>query len=194
MSPILLCAAPDCGRPASKATFCGTHYRRNLKYGSPYGGQTFRGMPQQFLATAVAYKGDDCLVWPYSRNAQGYGKIKAGGKNFVVSRLVCEMAYGPAPSPDHVAAHSCWNGHLGCVNPNHLRWATRAENSSDMVASGRSCRGSRNVQAKLSDENVRTIRSLHDTGATHKSLSLRFGVSSSVISRIVNHVSYRDVT
>lgn len=63
------------------------------------------------------------------------------GRTHTVSRLVCEYINGKAPSPEHEAAHNCGKGHEGCVNPLHMRWATRAENFSDKVIHGTSMRG-----------------------------------------------------
>ena len=79
---------------------------------------------------------------------------------------MCELAHGEAP-PRYEAAHSCGRGHLGCVNPRHLRWATSKENKADMIVHG-------TRPAKLSAEQVRTIR----LGAVPLAdLAHRFGVS-----------------
>jgi hypothetical protein len=68
-----------------------------------------------------------CLIWPLSRAQNGYPT--AGKKNAIrPHRIMCERRHGPAPSSEHQAAHSCGNGHLGCVNPWHLNWKTPAEN------------------------------------------------------------------
>lgn len=60
----------------------------------------------------------------------------------LVHRLVCEAFHGPAPSPDHVAAH--WNDVGDDNRPENLRWATQAENVADMRRNGNwHCYGAR---------------------------------------------------
>lgn len=196
MPPIImaLCSVADCANPATKAGFCEPHYRRNLRYGSPTGGQqTFRGSALEFVQKAASFDQDDCLIWPFSRNQDGYGKIRLGGKTFIVSRLVCEMVHGQAADTRMVAAHSCGKGHLGCVNPKHIRWATHAENMADMSAFGNHTRGSRNVQAKLTDDDVREIRASYGTSASQAELAHRFSVSGATISRAANGLSWSDL-
>ena len=53
----------------------------------------------------------------------------------LVHRLVCEAFHGPAPSPDHVAAHANDIGHDN--RPDNLRWATHRENVADLIRNGR---------------------------------------------------------
>jgi hypothetical protein len=64
------------------------------------------------------------------------------GKNYYVSRLVCEEINGPPPTSKHEAAHDTLNGCIGglCVNGEHLRWATGKENSRDEPREARSRR------------------------------------------------------
>jgi hypothetical protein len=54
-------------------------------------------------------------------------------KAALMSRLVCEETHGLPPTPKHDAAHKTRSGCLGklCVNPWHIRWATRSENERD---------------------------------------------------------------
>lgn len=89
-----------------------------------------------FREVVVGYTGDDCLLWPFSKSNKGYGTINHDGRNLTVSRFLCAEVNGPPPTPDHVAAHSCGRGHTGCVNPRHLRWATRTENEADKIIHG----------------------------------------------------------
>lgn len=54
---------------------------------------------------------------------------------YLVHRLVCEAFHGPAPTPEHIAAHA---NHIGDDNrPGNLRWATTAEKLADMIRDGR---------------------------------------------------------
>lgn len=91
----------------------------------------------EWLKERVAHPGDDCLFWPFGRNWNGYGHLKpSGGPTVYAHRVMCELAHGEAPSPKHVAAHSCGRGSAGCVNPRHLSWKTARENQIDREQHG----------------------------------------------------------
>lgn len=186
------CTVAGCKRNAHYTAngnrgWCRRHYSRWLNHGDPLGGRpTFKGEPQEFLSdTVLKYFDDDCLIWPYARNQLGYGHINIDGSVHTVSRLVCIARHGPPPSDKHEAAHNCGNGHLGCVNPLHLRWATPHENQQDRVAHGTSNRGERAGLAKLTEEDVREIWQIKGT-TPYPKIAEQFGVSASTISAIYN--------
>lgn len=126
---------------------------------------------------------EDCLIWPLTRTPGGYGQLRVRGWAQGAHREVCERAHGPAPTPDHQAAHSCGQGHEGCVNPLHLRWATHSENQMDRAEHGTSNRGEDNHFDKLSEDQVREIRRLHGH-VSQQALAARFGVSRSNVQAI----------
>ena len=80
-----------------------------------------------------------------------------------------------------LVCHSC--DIRACVNPSHLFLGTFKDNVDDMMRKqrGRWLHGSSNPGAKLSDDDVRTIRGSTEA---HKILAERFGVSNPLISRI----------
>lgn len=80
---------------------------------------------------ALKYEGDDCLIWPFPRDPSGYGHFTRQDRKIYAHRYICERLVGPAPGPKYHAAHSCDNGHLGCVNYRHLSWKSNAENQVD---------------------------------------------------------------
>lgn len=142
------------------------------------------GEPAEFFQTVVLdYDGSECLIWPYSRHGAGYGTIRKDGRTATVSRLVCEYVHGPAPTPAHEAAHSCGNGHLGCVAKNHLSWKTPLENNLDKIEHGTIMRGEKHHSAKLTQEQVREIMKLRGT-MTQAEIGNIYGVSQMQISRI----------
>lgn len=153
-----VCSIAGCNRDVHGNRYCHAHYCRWLKYGDPSAGRAVNGSPMRFFEeTVLTYQGDDCLMWPFAVNHAGYGRIYIAGRMQIVSRVVCEEINGPALTTDHQAAHSCGNGHLGCVNPRHLRWATRIENESDKETHGTTRRGARHPMAILSESEVRNI-------------------------------------
>lgn len=141
------------------------------------------------MEVVIPHAGDGCLIWPFCRPASGYGSITINGVPQPVHRLVCEIVHGPAPTPEHEAAHSCGRGADGCVNPQHLRWATHAENCADMVAHGTSTRGERNPQAKLTEPEVRQILALKGR-KTQREIAEMFGTTRTNVGHIHRGVSW----
>lgn len=177
MATSRICSIPDCGKPVHGHGFCMAHYGRWRRYGDPQAGRTPNGEPLYFIEqVALNYLEDDCLAWPYGRFADGRAQMNVGGRPRRVSRVVCERAYGAPPDPSYHAAHSCGNGHLGCVNPRHLRWATRSENMAEMVAHGNSNRGQKSPNSKLSEAQVLEIRALAGT-VSHRQIGRLYGIT-----------------
>lgn len=112
-----------------------------------------------------------CLIWPFARKGGGY--VSIGKKQILVHRLVCEHRNGPAPTPEHHAAHSCGRGHDGCVNQWHLNWKTPTENQLERYEhSGLTPR------YKLTFELAQKIRALQGM-ASADIAAAQFGVSES---------------
>lgn len=126
---------------------------------------------------------DDCLTWPFARHESGYGQVWHDGKVWATHRLVCTLAHGEPPTPKHEAAHTCGHGSDGCVNPNHLYWATPTQNQHDKIAHGTHNRGERSGLAKLDEWEVDYVRFMRGT-VTQKELAAVFGIDRSTVSQI----------
>lgn len=144
------------------------------------GRRTKRGEPLAWLMSHVGYKGDDCLRWPYGYKGGGYGCVNHDER---AHRRMCIEAHGEPPFDGAEAAHICGNGHLGCVNPNHLKWATKIENQRDRVIHGTHNRGARSHMVILNEDQVREIRELFGK-ETQVSIARRFGVDRSTVRAI----------
>ena len=119
---------------------------------------------------------DYCLMWPFGRDTNGYAHV--GKAHHSVHRLMCWHRNGLPPEPHYHAAHSCGNGHLGCVNPQHLDWKTPRDNQLDRYKhSGLTPR------RKLTPEQVDEIRALKGR-ASLSDIAGRFGVTPSNIAHI----------
>jgi hypothetical protein len=128
----------------------------------------------------VDYSGDDCLIWPFSRTRDGYGTFGRNGKVIKVHRYFCQIVNGDPPSHKHHAAHSCGNGHLGCVNPRHVQWKSPRDNQNERLKHGRPFTGRRR---KFTPEQIAEIRSLKGKEVS-RAVAGRFDVSEAAIRQI----------
>lgn len=183
MPNVRLCSIEGCGKKHEGNGFCYGHGSRWKRHGYPLGGAASDGKPWEFIESALNFEQDACLIWPYGKNDKGYGSIAFKGTTKGVHRIICEKVNGIAPSPKHQAAHSCGKGHLGCVSPKHLRWATRSENASDSVKHGTS-------QKKITRADADEIRKLQGT-LSQKSIGLMFGIAQTTVSRILRRDTHR---
>lgn len=139
-----------------------------------------KGKAYAWIVAHVSFDGQDCLKWPFS-GARGRGALSYKGKRMYAARAMCELVHGPAPSPAHEAAHSCGNGHDGCVHPQHLSWKTRQENRRDCIEHGTSFRGNKNASAgKLTYDQAVEIRTRRGID-TADVLAKRYNVSPTAI-------------
>lgn len=92
------------------------------------------------------YQGDDCIKYPLHGGDKSWS-LEYRGKQVRAARVMCIEANGEPPSDDvHAfhAAHSCGNGNIGCLNPNHLSWKTPKENQADRLIHGTDLLGNKN--------------------------------------------------
>lgn len=138
-----------------------------------------KGSSERFLRSLIGHRGDDCVPWPYRLTKTGYGLAVIHGVQKRASRWMCVLAHGNPPREEYHAAHSC--GNSACVNPNHIRWATPAENMADKNTHGTSNHGERNGKTSLTPEAVHEIRS---AAPDLSALTKKFGVSKGCVSKI----------
>jgi hypothetical protein len=140
-----------------------------------------KGAGIRFLREHVSHQGTDCLKWPL-KGSNGYGVFGYMGETHYAHRYMCELVNGPAPSPDHEAAHSCGRGQHGCVNPRHLSWKTKSENQADRAQHGTKASGPRGkITQRIADD----IRDLAGH-VPQREIAERFGVSRANVSLIIN--------
>lgn len=156
--PASCCSVPDCGKPVEGRGYCLKHYKRLVRHGDiNVRHRAANGEREAWIRDSLNDHGDECRIWTINPVLQTF---TVDGKRMVASRWVCEQAHGNPPTPLHQATHSCGQGHLGCLNPGHLRWGTNTENQHDRIAHETTNRGRRNGANKLTEEQVREIRQL----------------------------------
>lgn len=179
-----LCGVDGCESPSGYYGYCLKHGRRWKLYGDPEAFSARYRRVHKWLEDHATYKGDGCLKWPFSVGDHGRGAVVMNGNGMSAPRAMCTLAHGGPPTSEHEAAHSCGKGHEGCVNPNHLRWATASENRMDMIDHGTFRRGEKVNTAKLTADQVREIRHI-GRSQSGRSLAQRFDVSPAAISAIL---------
>jgi len=115
-----------------------------------------KGAGLAWIKQNVAHDGADCLIWPFGK-CNGYGVFGYDNKVHYAHRYMCELVHGPCPGEEYEAAHECGRGHLGCVNPGHIKWKTRSENQIDRNLHGTQNRGR---FPRLTEKQAEEIRAL----------------------------------
>lgn len=134
-------------------------------------------------------------------NNKGYLIVQlcnaTGHHKKLVSRLVCEAFNGPAPTNKHEAAHG--DGKTLNNKSSNLRWATRSENMEDARKHGtmaigalhgrttspeKTPRGEKHGHSKLTERDVKKIRSFSKTKVSGVFLAEKYGVSPATICNV----------
>lgn len=132
-----------------------------------------------------------CWDWTGKRLPKGYGQLSMPpNKHVGAHRFSWSLHYGPIPDGRWVL-HKC--DRPCCVNPAHLFLGDGAMNASDMVGKGRAATGLHLPHTKLTDDDVRSIRLAVANGQSMLSVSKRFSVNPSHVSRIVSWQTRRHV-
>lgn len=142
-------------------------------------------LAQRIMEGSMPEPNSGCWIWlrkcfPSEEGAMR-GAMNILGKTYAAYRVSYEAFVGPIPDGVMIL-HSCDNDL--CVNPDHLRPGTHAENMEDMRRRNRH-RTSRLPYSRLKDnqrEQIRALRSTH----TVSELARRFGVTRSAIRYIAS--------
>jgi len=183
---LVKCIMPSCDGIRVGRGYCQKHYVRYRRHGSAGVAKAPRKIRSlSWLEQHVDHQGDDCLTWPYSRDTYGYAGTVTVNKNATKAhRWMCAAVNGEPETPDMQCCHSCGNGHLGCVNPKHLRWGTAADNALDRVMHGRSGRGENHPKSRFTAEQVIEIKRQLAAGQRGADIARTFNVSRKTIGGI----------
>lgn len=139
-----------------------------------------------------------CWEWQGSCNSTGYGTVAWHGKVYVAHRLAAWL-HGIIKSPSapkskrskaHVL-HKCDN--RKCCNPSHFFLGSYADNQVDAYTKNRKAqpKGEGHTNAKLTNEEAKTIRRLYKAGMTQTVLASKFRVSQRAISLLIRGETYK---
>jgi hypothetical protein len=135
---------------------------------------------------------DACWPWTGCFSPLGYGRFWAGSGSVLTHRYAMALAIGYWPE-NQCVLHRCDNP--PCCNPVHLFVVTNADNVADAVAKGRAILhgspGERHPRAKLTETDVRFIRSNYVTPTDAKIFAAQFGVTVSTVFAIVHRRNWR---
>ena len=136
----------------------------------------------------VDKRADGHWLWTGTAHRK-HGIFYFNGKMDQAHRISWRLLRGDIPSGLWVL-HNCPNSL--CLNPDHLRLGTRADNTADAVSRGEMASGDRNSMrlhpelvprgvkhgmAKLTDEKVLAMRLMCSNGVSHGKISRDFGIS-----------------
>lgn len=187
MATSRICSIEGCGKPHWAKGFCGTHYRRFERTGDPMKVRKWGGWGLAEVKRLMSIETDDCVFFT---GVKPYGHLRMENKiDRSLPSIVALLTHGPAPSPKHMGAHSCGNGHLNCVNKRHVRWATAKENSEDRSKHGRAT----GQKPRLTSGEVATIKRLLLDGEKRRVLGDRFGVTVVNIGLIATGRTWRHI-
>ena len=194
----MTCKIDGCDKPDKARGWCAAHYHRYRRHGDPLGGReprrkrrmTLPEFCEWALTERTAPRGG-CLEWTAYKTRLGYGQAADPTRRrpvTVVHRLICEWAHGPAPAGKPCALHGCHNP--ACINPKHLHWGSKADNSREMREAGRV----RSHDSRLTADQVHEIRRLAAGGASKPRLAERYGVSRQTVHAVVNRKTWAHVS
>lgn len=175
------CSFDGCGNDRHARGLCGAHYMQRRR------GEDLRPLKKGAIDRYWSYvvKGDSCWGWSGAKTRNGYGDIYVNGKMIKAHRFSYEVHFGSIPD-GMVIRHTCHNPE--CTNPDHLKIGNQADNMNDAIESGRIARGSRNPNAKLSVDDILSIRS---DSRTNRAIAAQYKVDSSTVSDIKNRKTWR---
>lgn len=127
----------------------------------------------------------NCWNFDGAKNSEGYPMASWCGR---VHRYLYEELFGTLPPEKPHVLHSCDNP--SCINPEHLRAGTPADNAQDKVSRSRTCRGASHHRALFDEKTVRRIRS---SNQTQRALATKYGVDQSTISLMRSRKTWKHI-
>lgn len=128
-----------------------------------------------------------CLEFVGARTGAGYGAVCTEGKTLGAHRITYEFFNGDIPK-GLIIRHDCDNP--ACCNFEHLSLGTVQDNKNDEMLRDRHVYGERVGNHKLTEDDVRLIRSMLDEGLSLRFIGDKFNVTPQAIHRIKSGLSW----
>ena len=157
-----------------------------------------RSVPKQRFWSNVEIVGcNECWRWKLSKNRDGYGMLRWGGKMTGAHRIAYLLTHGSIPATFEGAKsaiiHTCDNP--ACCNPAHLLLRNHLANMRDKKKKGRNrmpepTPGEKNFHAKLTEKQVLSIRR---DPRKQSEIASDYGVTQSTVSEILSRSTWTHV-
>lgn len=184
------------GKHPESQRYCHKHLSRFIRNGTLEAKISFtRGTTEERWLLFLDKRGDDeCWTLKKKPHESGYYRFWDGdAKQYKMAHRYSYERY-VGPTNGLVVMHKCDNP--SCVNPNHLRLGTQAENVYDMLDKGRGGHiyksGAEHPKSKLDEDAVRFIRS-NLSSMTINDLAEKFSVSRNCISSIKHRATWKHI-
>lgn len=197
-TPARQCSIDGCKKPAKSKGWCPAHYGRWQRNGNPLADYRRRPPGLTFEETFRWHApdgphGTECYCWPSALSAGGYGQFSFEGRTHYAHVASYLIYVGEVTDDLHVLHDPLVCNNRACVNPNHLRLGTNAENTADKHLSGTQLQGEHIFGAKMTTERVIEARRLYASGVSLSELSSRYEIVLSCIWKIVHRKSWKHV-
>lgn len=147
-------------------------------------------LEKRFHAQYLPEPMSGCWLWTGNTNGR-YGTLGFNNKPLYAHRFSYELYHGKFDKKLDVC-HKC-DVNL-CVNPQHLFVGSRKDNMRDCLLKGRFAHGSKHKNAKLNEQAIVEIIQSYDNGfKNQRELAEQFGVTQTLIGRIVRGKSWKHV-
>jgi hypothetical protein len=149
-------------------------------------GRTPNTISKELLLDRTIQHQDGCWEWVGYKTNQGYGRVMAQRRSYLVHRLAMHLWKDFDLNSALLICHHCDNP--PCINPEHLFVGTVYDNVQDMKRKGRSPKkqiGEASPIAKLTEANVKRIFKLLAEGKLNqRQIARKFKISPGYLSQI----------
>lgn len=144
-------------------------------------GRSKTSVEDRFWSKVQVLNPASCWTWQGGFQTSGYGQFWFRGKCWTAPRAAYTLTKGEI-SDGMCVCHRCDN--KKCCNPNHLFIGTPKDNMVDKTRKGR------HGKAKLTVDDVRTIRDRIKTGDTQVQIAKDYNVSPATISLLKRRITW----
>lgn len=133
-----------------------------------------------------------CWLWKGQVSKKGYGKVSYLNDKHIAHSLIFKLHHSLALYTGECCLHTC--DIPLCCNWNHIYIGDTKQNVQDKVERNRQIKGVQSSQSVVNDNKVLQLRRLYSSGGwTQADLCYVFGVSTTIVNRIINRKDWTHV-